>query len=590
MTRPGTGYRSSALLFCACATVACGGDDGVSDPADTGSIQVTATTTGDDLDADGYTVAMDGGASRNIGSNGSTTWTSVAAGQHQVTLSGLAANCAVTGDNPATASVTGGATASVSFQVVCTAPTAFIQVSTNTSGDDLDPDGYTAVLDGGAERSIGLNGVTTFSDVSVGQHQVELTGIADNCSVSGANPAGASVTAGATAAVSFTVECEALPIGSLEVTTSVTNNFDPDGYQVFAAGSLVGRVDVNGTANFDEVPAGVQDVELREIAPNCAVDGDNPISVDIPVGGAATYGFSVTCTNPPDGRIVYLSWNSSTGNSGFSVVNADGTGDFVLRHWGPEYWPRRAIWSPDGTRLAVIHDVEDPGNWDLYVMNQDGTNLTRLTNSPETEDRPTWSPDGTRIAFSRAGGHVWDAEIFVVNTDGSDLQQLTDDPLLSSGYPSWSPDGSSIVFWRTDNPGNMNADDHISVMSADGTGIARINEPAPICDQGFNEGFPAWSDFGVDWSPDGSRIAFYRRFTCEPEDATNGYDVMTMNPDGTGVTNLTDGPGWEADPHWSPDGSKIVFEGGENDIYVMHADGTGVVQLPATGVSADWGP
>ena len=120
------------------------------------------------------------------------------------------------------------------------------------------------------------------------------------------NPATAAVTKDATAQVGFEIACEALPIGSLEVTTTVTNNFDPDGFQVHVAGANQGSVDVNGSVTFDGLTSGVQQVELTGIAPNCEVDGDNPATVTIPTGGSATTDFSIICTDPPDGRIAII--------------------------------------------------------------------------------------------------------------------------------------------------------------------------------------------------------------------------------------------------------------------------------------------
>ncbi len=584
------GY-SAALAFLL-VFAACGGDNaGPSDPAQGGSVQVTATTTGDDLDADGYTVAVAGSGTRNLAPNGSTTFTGVSTGQHQVELSGLAANCSVTSANPAAASVSGGATASVSFQVVCGALTGFIQVSTSTSGDDLDPDGYAATLDGDSDRSIGLNGVTTFSGVAVGQHQVELTGIADNCSVSVSNPAATAVAAGETAQVSFNVTCDPLPVGSLEVTTTVTNNFDPDGFLVLVAAVIRGTVDVDGTATFDEVPAGVQDVELREIAPNCEVDGDNPASVAIPVGGAGAHSFSVTCTSPPDGRIVYT--GSVGGEFGVAVMNADGTGKLLLWEYPPTApgngcW--RPAWSPDGSSIAF--ETEHDGRHNLYTINKDGSGLRRLTDYREGDSNVTWSPDGSRLLFTRVFLFLTTHRraLYVINADGTGLEELPrDSPLFREDHGDWSPDGTKIAFGAQAE--DRTQVDGIFVMNVDGTGAVQITETPPIC---AATGRPQWRDDEAQWSPDGSKILFRRGHDCEPEASSNEYDVLVMNPDGTGVVNLTDLPEWQTHPRWSPDGTKIVYDGGNWTIHVINADGSGHVAIIAGGnISAqypDWGP
>ena len=178
-----------------------------------------------------------------------------------------------------------------------------------------------------------------------------------------------------------------------------------------------------------------------------------------------------------------------------------------------------------------------------------------------------------------------------MNADGTGVQQLTDDPGLSSFDPSWSPDGSMIVFGRTDNWGSMYADNDISVMNADGTGIARINEPAPICDQGFWAGFPAWRDRPAQWSPDGARILFERSLNCTGDDSTDVNHVFTMDPDGTDVLELTPGPEGADNARWSPDGSRSVYgRFTELGIWTMNPDGTEPVQLTQAGSHPDWGP
>ena len=112
----------AGLVMLAFAATSCG-DDNPSNPPTTGSIQVSASTTGAELDADGYTVTVDGGAGQNLTVNGSVTFTNQSAGNHTVELSGFAANCTVALDNPRTVAVTAGNTVSTTFDVTCSATT-----------------------------------------------------------------------------------------------------------------------------------------------------------------------------------------------------------------------------------------------------------------------------------------------------------------------------------------------------------------------------------------------------------------------------------------------------------------------------------
>src|SRR5207248_741592 len=152
------------------------------------------------------TVTVDGRASQTIGANGSVTFTGLSAGSHSVALSGVASNCTVSGGTSRTVNVPAGGTASTTFSVSCAAPppeTGNLTVSTSTSGSNLDPDGYTVTVDGGASQTIGTNGSVTFTGLSAGSHSVALSGVAANCSVSGANPPAVTVPAGGTASASL---------------------------------------------------------------------------------------------------------------------------------------------------------------------------------------------------------------------------------------------------------------------------------------------------------------------------------------------------------------------------------------------------
>jgi len=83
------------------------------------------------------------------------------------------------------------------------------------------------------------------------------------------------------------------------------------------------------------------------------------------------------------------------------------------------------------------------GNNEIYVMNPDGTGLTRLTHSPGLDDYPACSPDGSRIAFvSNRDGQY---EVYVCSADGTGPWNLSRHPLRDT-YPTWRPDGSGVTF------------------------------------------------------------------------------------------------------------------------------------------------
>src|SRR5438128_1247553 len=283
----------------------------------TGSLSVTTATSGasGDLDPDGYTVTLDGTTSRAIGINASVTFTGLTPGSHSVVLSGVAANCTVSGGTSSVVSVTAGSTASTSYSISCapTGPTTgSLSVTTATSGasGDLDPDGSTVTLPVATSRAIGINASVTFTGLTPGSHSVVLSGVAGNCTVSGGTSRTVSVTAGSTASTSYSVSCapSSPGTGSLTVTTATSGasgDLDPDGYTVSVDGGAASQpIATNGSVTFTG-PAGDHSIALTGVATNCTVSGANPRTVTVPAGGTASTTFSVSCapTGPTTGSL-----------------------------------------------------------------------------------------------------------------------------------------------------------------------------------------------------------------------------------------------------------------------------------------------
>src|SRR5437762_3641492 len=193
----------------------------------TGELVVTTATTGSNLPA-GYTVMVDNGQPKTIGTTGNVTYPGLAAADHMVALS-VASNCTVSGTNPRTVSVPAGGTGHADFTIDCAPTTGELVVTTATTGSNL-PAGYTVMVDNGQPKTIGTTGNVTYPGLAAADHMVALS-VASNCTVSGANPRTVTVPAGGTGHADFTIDC-APTTGELVVTTATTGSNLPDGYTV----------------------------------------------------------------------------------------------------------------------------------------------------------------------------------------------------------------------------------------------------------------------------------------------------------------------------------------------------------------------
>lgn len=187
-------------------SVGCGGENDIGGPS-LGAVEVKTATTGQEIDLDGYAVSVDVGQNKPIGVNGTVMISGLDAGDHEVELTGVAATCAVAGSNPRTVAVTAKETALTVFEVTCAPAAGGLEVATNTSGLDIDPDGYAFSVDGGSGHAIDVNGTRTISGLAAGDHELELTGVAANCTVAGNISRTVTVTAGETAQTLFEVNC-----------------------------------------------------------------------------------------------------------------------------------------------------------------------------------------------------------------------------------------------------------------------------------------------------------------------------------------------------------------------------------------------
>ena len=175
-------------------------------------------------------------------------------------------------------------------------------------------------------------------------------------------------------------------------------------------------------------------------------------------------------------------------------------------------------WSPDGTKIAFASTRDT--NPEIYLMDPNGSNITRLTHNAADDAQPAWSPSGLKIAF--ASNRDGNDEIYVMDANGAGQVNLTNNT-ASDLAPAWSPDGTKIAFQS-----NRQTDFAIWVMNADGSNPVRLTDPSTAA------GVPSWS-------PDGTRIAFEQ-----------DGDIWVMNTDGTRKIRITSGFQADGLPRWRP--------------------------------------
>lgn len=278
----------------------------------------------------------------------------------------------------------------------------------------------------------------------------------------------------------------------------------------------------------------------------------------------------------PDGRRIAFGTNR---NGSFDVYAMDADGRNQNRLTTDPGHDDAPAWSPDGRHIAF--QSTRAGSWDIYVMDADGRNQTRITTSPRDDTRPTWSPDGTRIAFQsdrdfgqatrlQSGEIAFDfpwpvpyTNIYAINMDRSNLTRLTTAAAFERD-PAWSPDGTHIAFLSARHEEiTVAAGPDLYVMRPDGSNVTRLtttpgDEVDPV------------------WSPDSEQIAFslqqdgQRHVYVINSDGTNQTIFMT-NP-----RNLSD---WRIVPRMPHLRAGQVLVGAQGELATVPVEMTDVALL-----------
>lgn len=279
----------------------------------------------------------------------------------------------------------------------------------------------------------------------------------------------------------------------------------------------------------------------------------------------------------PTGRIVYVGRYNDL--AGIMTMNPDGTGHKLLSNKFYNFLTHDVSFSPDGSKIVFtaddtpIYGAPFANNYDIWMMNSDGSDLKVLTsvNVEESENfsSPSFSPDGSKLIFTHSQNGKHTTLIRDIESGEQALVPMKEN--YSSAF--FTPNGSRIAAYR-----HYENTSSVITMNMDGSEETLVVENAT----------------GLSFSRDGRRITFCR-----------DREIYIANADGTRQRRLTNNDDWDDSPSFSPDGTRIVFNsdrdeplagdmsfGYHNLVIIMNADGTNQTTIPTDSqaklVPEDW--
>jgi len=269
------------------------------------------------------------------------------------------------------------------------------------------------------------------------------------------------------------------------------------------------------------------------------------------------------------GKIVFQS--DIDGDNEIYLLTKNGIKKLTNNKWSDEY-PK---WSPDGKKIAFT--ANPTGSYEIFIMNEDGSNIIQLTETKHNAIEHAWFPDGKRIAFTieRRRGIFRSYKLWVVDIKSRKTKRLLEDFRGSCALPDFSPSGNLMGF-----TGKKTIGWDVAVYNFKTKEVKFLTEEGKSCRPHF--------------SHNGKKIAYVSSI------ADGKGDIWLMNPDGTGKIRLTKrDKTYDYFPSWSPDDKFIVFSSsprnhkkrGNWNLFIVNVK-TGRVRIllktPARELFPDW--
>ena len=275
--------------------------------------------------------------------------------------------------------------------------------------------------------------------------------------------------------------------------------------------------------------------------------------------------------------------------------------------------PVLQIWAKAPRTAKIAFASNRDGNWEIYLMNPDGSQQERLTRNNALDHSPVWSPTGEHILFTSDRDGIRD--LYMMDADGSRVRRVFRE-LAVRREPTWSPDGESIAFhaetpewsiqtatihggdvkqvasaeWHGGNPSwSANGKDIAFVGDAGGTHRIFIVKLGSDDVRTFlRKESPRMST--PSWSPQGDKLAFgWSRWGLRNKSA-----IFVANRDGSNLRQISERIPLAYYPAWSPDGDKIVYVGEaverDRQIFVVDVETGSQTQLTHRGrnITPNW--